>query len=100
MRRFFLTLIISGISICHSQNISVESFRLLENDLDARVNYPKRDQNGELCAIIKVVTPEMDFEWDSDALGIVSAERKTGEYWLYVPRGARFQQSSTTCSEY
>ena len=90
MKRFFLTLIISGISICYSQNISVESFRLLEKDLDARVNFPKRDQNGEVCAIIKVVTSEMDFDWDSDALGIVSAERKTGEYWLYVPRGARF----------
>ena len=90
MKRFFLTLIISGIGTCYSQNISVESFRLLEKDLDARVNFPKRDQNGEVCAIIKVVTPETDFVWDSDALGIVSAERKTGEYWLYVPRGARF----------
>ncbi len=72
-----------------SPNISVKSFRLLENDLDARVHHPKRDQNGEVCAIIKVVTTQTDFDWEPDALGIVAAERKTGEYWLYVPRGAR-----------
>lgn len=86
----FLVYICVGVVVCFSQNISVESFKLIENDLDARINYPKRDQNGDLCAIIKIVTTETNFEWDSDALGIVSAERKTGEYWLYVPKGARF----------
>ena len=75
--------------LADAQHISVESFRLLENDLDARVNHPIRDQNGELCAIIKVATTQSGFEWEPDGLGIVSAERKTGEYWLYVPRGAQ-----------
>jgi uncharacterized protein (TIGR02145 family) len=72
-----------------AQNISVKSFRLLENDLDARVNYPKKDQNGEKCAIIKIQTTEIGFRWDGDALGITSSEKKTGEYWLYLPRGAK-----------
>ncbi|MEI6138648.1 MAG: formylglycine-generating enzyme family protein, partial [Mariniphaga sp.] len=27
--------------------------------------------------------------WEPDALGIISADYKTGEYWLYVPFGAR-----------
>ncbi|MBN1340086.1 MAG: PEGA domain-containing protein, partial [Bacteroidales bacterium] len=72
----------------HSQ-ISIESFRLLENDLDARVHSPKRDLNGELAALIKIVTPETGFDFDGGSLSIVSSERKTGEYWLYVPRGAR-----------
>ncbi len=72
-----------------AQNISVKSFNLIENDMDARVTFSKHDQNGEVCAIIKVVTTQTDFDWEPDALGIVAAERKTGEYWLYVPRGAR-----------
>jgi uncharacterized protein (TIGR02145 family) len=72
-----------------AQNISVKSFRLLENDLDARVNYPKLDQNGDKCAIIKVVTTEDGFTWDGDALGITTVVKKQAEYWLYVPRGAK-----------
>lgn len=72
-----------------SQQISVKSFIALPKDLDARVNYPKTDQNGETCAIIKVETSENDFSWESDQLGIVKAERKVGEYWLYVPHGAK-----------
>ncbi len=72
-----------------SQNISVSSFMKLPNDLDARVNAPLRDQNGDICAIIKVVTTETGFSWDSDQLGIIKAEKKTGEWWLYVPFGAK-----------
>jgi len=28
------------------QSINVKSFKILENDLDARVNFPKKDQKG------------------------------------------------------
>jgi formylglycine-generating enzyme required for sulfatase activity len=89
--RFSLTLLISFLLFqpLSSQHISVESFRMLENDMDARVHHPKRDQNGELSAIIKVVTTETGFAWDGGTLGIVDAVRKTGEYWLYIPRGAQ-----------
>jgi len=72
-----------------SQNIAVQSFRAITNDLDARVHYPQKDQNGETAAIIKVVTSQTGFDWEPDGLGIVAAERKVGEYWLYVPRGSR-----------
>ena len=90
MARLFLTVFFScSFFLTEAQQISVASFQLLENDLDARVNHPIRDQNGELCAIIKVVTTQTGFEWEPDGLGIVAAERKTGEYWLYVPRGAQ-----------
>ncbi len=57
-----LTQLILGIFICNAQNIIVESFKLIENDLDARVNFPKKDQNGEVCAIIKFVTTATNFE--------------------------------------
>lgn len=69
--------------------LSVGSFTRMENDLTARIDAPKRDQNGEVCAIIKVVTNQTDFVWEPDALGIVAAEKKTGEYWLYVPHSAK-----------
>lgn len=69
--------------------ISVKSFQKLENDLSARVTEPKRDQNGELCAIIKVVTTHTGFEWEPDGLGITDVVTKVGEYWLYVPNGAK-----------
>ncbi|MFW6227726.1 MAG: PEGA domain-containing protein, partial [Bacteroidota bacterium] len=85
----FLILIFWGISVFAQSGIKVESFQMLPNDLDARLHYPQKDQNGETCAIIKVVTTQTGFEWEPDGLGIVDAPYKTGEYWLYVPRGAR-----------
>lgn len=69
--------------------INVASFKALPTDLDARVNFPKKDQNGDVCAIIKVATSETGFSWDGDQLGIIAAEKKTGEYWLYVPYGSK-----------
>ena len=44
-----------------SQQISVESFTPLENDLTANTaGTMKKDQNGKTCALIKVVTSEKD----------------------------------------
>ena len=76
-------------SILQAQNIQVSSFQPLPNDMTARIDAPMTDQNGEVCAIIKVVTNQTGFVWEGDGLGIVAAPRKTSEYWLYVPRGAQ-----------
>lgn len=72
-----------------SAEIAVKSFRKLDSDMTARIDAPKKDQNGDVCAIIKVVTIQTGFIWEPDGLGIVSAENKGGEYWLYVPYGAK-----------
>ncbi len=69
--------------------IAVKSFRKLETDLDARVYAKKIDQNGDVCAIIKVVTTQNGFIWEPDGLGIIKSEWKNGEYWLYLPYGAK-----------
>lgn len=69
--------------------IEVSSFQRMENDITARVTAPKRDQNGEICALIRIVTTTQDIMFEPDALGITARENKTGEIWLYVPRGAR-----------
>lgn len=72
-----------------SQNISVKSFKVLPNDQTARVTDPVTDQNGEKCALLKVVTDQQGFVWESGILGIIKKVRKTGEYWIYVPRGSK-----------
>lgn len=69
--------------------IEVSSFLRMESDITARVTAPKRDQNGEVCALIRIVTNVKDLMFEPDALGITARENKTGEIWLYVPRGSR-----------
>lgn len=69
-----------------AQDFSVTSFRELPNDVSAFIN-PVRDLNDEDCALLKIVGPQ-DFVF-STPLGIVKREDRTGEIWLYVPRGSR-----------
>jgi tetratricopeptide (TPR) repeat protein len=76
------------VGLLHAE-ISVKSFRKLESDMTARIDAPLKDQNGDVCAIIKVVTAQSGFVWEPDGLGIVAAVPKTSEYWLYVPFGAK-----------
>lgn len=90
MRKAFLLFVFCSFACCVlSQTIAVKSFKKLEGDLSARGNEKKLDQNGEVCAIIKVVTTASGFVFEPDALGIVERVEKTGESWLYVPRGAK-----------
>lgn len=72
-----------------AQEISVSSFRPLPEDMTARTLAPERDVNGELTALIKVVTIESGFVFEGGSLGIAKAEQKEGEWWVYVPDGAR-----------
>jgi len=72
-----------------AQNMAVKSFEKVANDMTARIDAKKIDQNGDVCAIIKVETTQTGFSWESDALGIVAAIPKVGEYWLYIPYGAK-----------
>lgn len=69
-----------------AQKYSVASFRLLPNDVSAFIT-PVKDLNGEDCALIKVEAPE-DFAF-STPLGIVKRIDKTGEIWLYLPKGSK-----------
>ena len=72
------------------QNMSVSSFRLLENDLTANAHGTQRqDQNGQTCALIKVVTPMTGFVFDGGSMGIVEQQQHAGEMWLYLPRHAQ-----------
>ncbi len=90
IKHLFLIAILFPLAlITQAQQISVKSFRALPNDMDARQNYPQKDQNGEICAIIKVQSLEKGFYFDIGSLGITKTEQKPGEIWVYVPHGAR-----------
>src|SRR6218665_1030570 len=86
---FIIVLVLFTVHLLTAQHIAVKSFRVLENDLDARTNFPRKDQNGDICALIKVVTTETGFDWDGDQLGIRKTLQKKGEIWIYVPFGAK-----------
>lgn len=86
-RLFLSFLLILFCPILRAQSLSVESFRLLETDLTANTRGTmERDQNGEVAALIKVVTSETGFVFDGGMMGIVKTVQKTGEVWVYVPR--------------
>ncbi len=88
--KYYLLLLLLFLTVGNmSADIAVKSFRKLENDLDARVNYPLKDQNGEICAIIKVVTTQRDFYFDGGMTGIVKTVDKPAEIWVYVPWGLK-----------
>jgi formylglycine-generating enzyme required for sulfatase activity len=73
-----------------AQNISVSSFRLLEKDLTANTaGTTEKDQNGEVAALIKVMTTQKGFIFDGGTLGIVKTVPKTAEIWVYVPRSLK-----------
>jgi uncharacterized protein (TIGR02145 family) len=75
--------------ISSAQQMSVKSFRMLENDLTAQVTDPVEDFDGKKSALIKVVTTQTGFEFDGGMLGIVKIVQKTAEVWVYVPHKAK-----------
>lgn len=72
------------------QELSVESFRPLINDLTANTfGTIEYDQNGKPAALIKVVLTETGFVFDAGMLGIVKTIEQPGEIWVYVPAGLK-----------
>ena len=89
MKKNFLFLLFAFCLITtKAQNISVKSFELLPNDLTAITQGTQEtDQNGEVAALIKVITSEKGFLFDGGMMGIVKVVQKVGEIWVYVPHG-------------
>ena len=105
-RGLLLVLWLLFASITYAQNISVASFKLLENDLTANTTGTmERDQNGEVAALIKVVTTEQGFSYNVGMAGIVKTVQQVGEIWVYVPHGVkkimiRHQQLGSLSEDY
>jgi formylglycine-generating enzyme required for sulfatase activity len=88
-RLLIIVYMLIGVLILEAQ-ISVSSFRLLETDLTANTHGTiEHDQNGEVAALIKVVTTQTGFTFDGGSLGIVKTVQKPAEIWVYVPRGLK-----------
>lgn len=90
IRKGILLLMILCSTMASAQNINVVSFKLLENDLTANTTGTiERDQNGEIAALIKIVTTAQGFVFDGGMVGIVKTKQEVGEIWVYVPHGIK-----------
>lgn len=90
--RLLLAILFAGFSLAlTAQNISVKDFYYAENDLTARYHGTSvEDQNGNVCALIKVETTEKGlWFFDVGALGVTKTEMQNAshpaEIWVYVP---------------
>ena len=92
-KRTLLTVVMAllfAIDITAQSTMDVAKFTRMDQDLTARVTKPVTDNDeGKLCALIRVITNLKDIEFRADALGIVKTEQHNGEIWIYVPYGAR-----------
>ena len=61
-------------ALAQQSKIAVASFSRMETDITARVTAPKKDQNGEICALIRIVTNVKDLMFEPDALGITARD--------------------------
>ncbi len=90
MKRLFLLFFLLINVGAFAQSISVKSFRALPMDMTASsLEGKKLDQNGEVAALIKVVTTETGFTFEGGALGVVDSQQRNGEIWVWVPRASR-----------
>ncbi len=84
-----------------AQHMDVKDFRLLDRDLTANSEGTKRisPQDGNVSALIKVVTTESGFNFDGGSYALVgNPEYKSGEIWIYVP--ARAQKLTISHSKF
>ncbi len=74
-----------------AQNLAVTSFELLETDLTANLEGTTvLDQNGQKCALIRILTTQKGFSFDVGSLGVQKVDdEKVGEVWVYVPAGVK-----------
>ena len=85
-----IALLLGIVFRAESQNINISSFKILDSDLTANTaGTMEHDQNGEVAALIKVVTTQTGFTFDCGAMGIVKTKQTPGEIWVYVPRDSK-----------
>lgn len=100
---YILILIMSIPLVSFSQEMKVQGFHVDESDNSANEDATMRfDQNGDICAILKIKTKEKGFTYDVGSLGISGdPDEREGEIWLYVPYGIKRltlrHQSFGTC---
>ena len=108
---FFRTIAIAAIAVLSfstslmSQDLKMiveKPLKMVDNDMDARIYYPVKDQNDKLCALVKVVLLdklESPLILEVGGLGVIKREeRDNGEIWFYVPY--QVKNLSFKCANY
>ena len=88
MKKYFL--VISALFIAltlYSQDLTVDVFQELGNDLAAR-SAERKDNNGEPCALIKIDVPLTGVQFNPNEVN-GSVEYKVNTYWVYLPAGSK-----------
>lgn len=89
-RSIIIGFLLACVAVLQAQSISVKSFQAMPMDMTASSLEGKRiDQNGEVAALLKIVTSETGFTFEGGALGIVDSKQENGEVWVWVPRASR-----------
>lgn len=68
----------------YAQNISVKLFTALPQDMTARIEQ-RKDQNGNIAALIRVKTNHEGFIFEGGFMGIVDTKQEDGEVFVWVP---------------
>ncbi len=91
--RNIVTSIIAGLCGLHfmcfvssAQTLDVKSFDTANTDLSAAV-HPRKDLNGEYCALVKIAAPNIELTVQGNVVGVI--ERKGSEYWCYITPGTK-----------
>lgn len=86
--RLFITILLNIIIslTSNAQYLRIKTFTPIPLDLSASTD-SRKDNNGEYCALLKVIAPNINLEIQGNVVG--NLERKGSEYWCYVTNGTK-----------
>ena len=87
MKQKLLTIIllVASLTIVQAQELSVKQMN--ESGESLASQYPRKDLNGSLCALVKVDLTATGATFEGNVISPV--EQKSGEYWVYLTPGSR-----------
>ncbi|MBQ0088082.1 MAG: PEGA domain-containing protein [Prevotellaceae bacterium] len=88
MKRIFILLLVCFCCQIYAQELTVQSFTELTNDLSARTAL-RLDNNDIPCALVKVELPLIGVQFDQSNQIIGNASYKVNTYWAYMPKGSK-----------
>ena len=83
---FSFVLYLLVLSSVFAQKLTIESFKLAENDISAQTQ-PRKDLNDRNCALVKVlyVGDIVDVEGNV----VKPVVKRSNELWIYMPQNSR-----------
>ena len=85
-KTYLLLLLMMAILPVVAQRATVGYLRMEPTDMSASV-YKRVDNNGQPCALLKVILPLKNVLFEGNIVGTV--ENKGGEYWVYMTSGTK-----------